>query len=186
MQSFIRRKEGRKERKAGLTLIEIGIVIAVFALILIGILTALGVANQSRELTGLNGDLSNIRSAITKWSAGGPVWIQSFKQSGVPTTGGGVTTITVMPELSNFSEIAVLLPTPLRGAAQVSMSTLTGVNPWGGDYVLMTGGSGSPWTYSIQVTKIEQGLIPVLQNQLSRGDGTVKQGANSLTITYQN
>ncbi len=178
MQSFIRRKEGRKERKAGLTLIEIGIVIAVFALILIGILTALGVANQSREMSGLSGDLSNIRSAITKWSAGGPVNI---------TKNVGTATAPVFKNfgLSKFSQIAVLLPTPLRGAADKASATLTGANPWGGNYVLTTSKT-TPWKYTIQITDVDTDLIPIVTNQLARGDGTVTTTSMSITIVYEN
>ncbi len=187
MSRLIRRmKDLQSKEQKGLTLLEVGIVIAVFALIIIGVLTAVAVVNASSRNTQVVSDLGNIRSAIVKWSAGGPVFIPARTVPSFTTAGGGMADM-IGRELMGWNQFAGFLPGPLQavGALTLTGPTLDSANPWGGHYQLIVS-SARPRDFSINVDNVTPSEIGAVINQLATvggGDITVTPFADEVTNT---
>ena len=113
-------RQGALTRCRGVTLIELSFVIGIIAIIVVAALAVYNAVRSSQDLTTAVSDVSAIRTAVGNWAGNEPIF--GDPQSPNPPL-----------ELSNFSQIARLLPGKLRERAEgTSDLTLAGVNPWQG------------------------------------------------------
>ena len=196
MSRLIRKYKNRE----GLTLLEVGIVLAVFALIIIGVLTAVSVVNASGRNSRAVTQIGNIRSAIGKWSAGGPVAMAAIKNA------GGTVTLVSSSGLVGWDALVGYLPgslaTVINATPGISMNlTLANANPWQGSYELCTPANtcgaksttisaGDTFKYGIRATQVNPGELPTVVNQLrvaGTGDTVVEQiGTTEFVVVYSN
>ncbi len=165
----------------GVTLIESALVVSIIALIVLASLIALNALMEQRRLTQTVSDIVSIRSAVTKWCAGGPVLVVDYS-SGRPV-------LDIDRTLTSFSQLAGFLPDPLEILAQKNTTLrLAHANPWGGNYIIfpplfatdntplgpVLSAQVQPRVWSLTVTNIPGDLLEPLANQLrNTGASTV-------------
>ena len=158
----------------GVTLIESALVISIIALLVLASLLALNALMEQRRLTQTVSDIVAIRSAVTKWCAGGPILVVDYS-TGQPVPDESRT-------LRNFAQLAGFLPDPLETLAQKNMTlTLLHATPWDGAYHILTpefdreqARDGTlilhrdvrPRIWTLTVTDIPGDLLEPLANQL--------------------
>lgn len=126
-KAFQGRFDGNSASQKGLTLIELALVVGIFALIILASLIALNALMEQRRVTQAVTDIASIRSAVTKWSAGGPVTIIKYV-SGEPT-------VDTERTLRRWSQLAGFLPEPLERLAEKQQTLrIEAASPWGSFY----------------------------------------------------
>ena len=166
----------RLTRQRGITLVEAALVVSIVSLIILAALLALNTVTEQRRVTQATNDVANIRSAVSKWAAGGLLYYQP-NVTGTLTTGNDQT-------LENFDQIAYFLPDPLRAKAQ-SNSTLANANPWQGDYVYQSANTTSPRRWKLSISDVPDTLQDALKKQLeANGAEAVDISTNPVTVTY--
>lgn len=155
-------------RQRGITLVEAALVVSIVSLIILAALLALNTVTEQRRVTQATNDVANIRSAVSKWAAGGLLYYGNV----VVTTVTSASTQT----LENFDQIAYFLPDPLRTKATAT-PTLVAANPWQGNYVYAAATLALPRQWKLTITKVPVTLTDALDKQLTAN------GANGVTTT---
>lgn len=164
----------------GVTLVESAMVIGVISLVILGALLALESVTQQRRMTQAVTDAAMIRSAISRWAAGG---LLSYPPV-VTGSGTGAMTATAASDLTRWDQIGGFLPGALGLAAERDTDTLLeNVNPWSSNYrfTITTGGSAI-WTLNIE--GVPDGLADLLGKQLllNGGDAAGTDATNNTTV----
>ena len=151
-----------RKDQSGLTLIELALVITVHGLILLAVLIAYQLVVDQRKLTELATEIAVVRHAVTNWASGHRVYY--------PRIGADTDTDPLRDDpktLSSWSQIAGFLDMPMAGVAKSETTmTLTGANPWDGNYVLAVY-TATPRTWSIEVFSIPKIYKSALQKRYS-------------------
>lgn len=155
---------GSHRRQRGVTLVEMAMVIGIISLVILGSLLALESVTEQRRMTQAVQDIAMIRSAVSKFAAGGLVVY--------PGSGTGDTAISDTRNLADWGDLAGFLPGSLgiQTSGSTSATVSTG-NPWSEDYVLSvpaavgSGTAGSAkWTLTLNGVPTD--LAPILVKQL--------------------
>lgn len=138
----------------GVTLIESAMVIGIISLVILGALLALETVTEQRRMTQTAQDIALIRSAVSKYTAGGLVTY--------PATVTG-------RNMADWDDISGFLPGSLGlladGNATLTMAT---GNPWSEDYIIVVptaATASAKWT--LHIHGIPDGLAPILIKQLT-------------------
>ena len=166
----------RPAQQRGITLVEAALVVSIVSLIILAALLALNTVTEQRRVTQATNDVANIRSAVSKWAAGGLLFYAPSVTS-TSTTANEQT-------LKNFDQIAYFLPDPLRNKAAAN-PTLQDANPWQGNYIYSEANTASPRRWKITITDVPTTLTDALDKQLTANGATdVTISASNVTITY--
>ena len=147
----------------GVTLTEASLVIALGALILMGSFLAFNTVVKQKRSTQLMIDVVAIRTAVIKWSDGGILVYDKISDEHDPRS------------LTSWVKIAPYLPSPLRELAESSNNTinsqnrvsLSGANPWDGDYVLRFHAPREPRKWTLEIRGVGHELSTSLFRQLA-------------------
>ncbi len=170
----------RPTRQRGITLVEAALVVSIVSLIILAALLALNTVTEQRRVTQATNDIANIRSAVSKWAAGGLLWYDTVV---------GTLTTTSTQSLKSFEQIAYFLPDPLRQKA-TNNPTLPDANPWQGHYVYLPATSTNPRKWNLTITDVPETLTDALEKQLvangavSVTTGTAAAGVAPVAIEY--
>lgn len=167
-------------RQRGVTLVESAMVISIISLVIMGSLLALEAVTEQRRMTQAVQDIAMIRSAVSKFAAGGLVVY--------PPTGPADALVANTRNLGGWDDLAGFLPGSLgiQAASDTDLTIATG-NPWSEDYEITlppttSAGTGSArWTLTLN--GIPSNLAPVLIKQLALNGAS---GTGSATTTSCN
>lgn len=170
-RNFARRATSKVHR--GVTLVESALVIGIISLIILAALLALEAVTEQRRMTQVVTEVAVVRSALSKWAAGGPLIY--------PDVASGSERAPSSRNLRRFNQLSGFLPGHLGiAAAGANAFNLEGINPWSEDYDLSLtpfNDPGSKWT--ITVHGVPRDLAPILVKQLELN------GARIATFTGQ-
>lgn len=166
----------RPAQQRGITLVEAALVVSIVSLIILAALLALNTVTEQRRVTQATNDVANIRSAVSKWAAGGLLFYAP--------TGPSTAPVANVQTLKNFKQVAYFLPDPLRNKA-ASNPTLKDANPWQGNYIYGEATSGSPRRWRLTITDVPTTLTDALDKQLTANGATdVTISTSEVQITY--
>ena len=167
----------RPAQQRGITLVEAALVVSIVSLIILAALLALNTVTEQRRVTQATNDVANIRSAVSKWAAGGLLYYGNVVLTGTATTPSS-------QNLANFDQIAYFLPDPLRAKAG-SNPTLEAANPWQGNYIYVPANSTLPRRWKLTITEVPETLTDALDKQLTANGATdVTTSTTNVEITY--
>lgn len=169
----------QRRRSGGITLIELGFVVGIIAIIVVGVLAIYNAVKRSQEVTEVVGQVAQIRQAVSNWAGGGSLKVET-RTVGQDGTVSAQTT----RQLQNFSQLSVFLAGTLKSqASNQSGLTIENVNNWpGSSYVLAIDPSNSNlWT--ITITEIPLGAAEPLGDRLRTSAEQVGQAVGSGSAT---
>ena len=149
----------------GLTLIELGFVIVILAVIVALVLGFYNTLSKNKQVADVVTDVANIRQAVSTWSGGLPLTEVTIARDG-----------TTRAQLRNWGQLADVLSGRLAVLARNKTSDqLDGANAWDSTYTIEVGNTtgegddavttgGSTWTLTID--KIPPDLAPRLRDRL--------------------
>ena len=173
-----RRAVGAIGNQRGVTLIEAALVVGILALIIIAAMIALNAATSQRRATQAVTDIASIRSAVSRFAAGGP--LTGFG------SGSGTGYMKTAKDLTDWKQIAGFLPAPLESkATATSGKTLADANPWDGDYIFETK-SAAPRQLDISVTSVPANLLTAIVKQVTTTGATDRSSATTNLKIYYN
>ncbi len=123
------------DSQKGITLIEVGLVLAIVVTVIVASVVTLSVILEQRRVSQAIVDIVSIQTAVTKWADGGLIYYgASLTVEGA--TPGTLETLTPDPRnLNMWSQISALLPPPMRTLADnESTLILAKASPWGESY----------------------------------------------------
>ncbi len=168
----------------GVTLVEAALVVSIISLIILSALLALNTVTEQRRMTLTATDVVSIRSAISKWAAGG---LLKYTSVTVTTGGGGTENQENARTFQKFEQIAGFLPDPLQNLADNDQDlTLSGANPWSGDYRIRPLTNSEPRQWTLEIHDVPEILAEALANQLrnSGSENASVTGNTTVVVTY--
>ena len=173
------------DSQKGVTLIEVGLVLAIIVTVIVASVVTLGVILEQRRVSQAIVDIVSIQTAITKWTDGGLIYYgASLTVEGA--TPGTTETLTPDPRnLGKWSQISALLPLPMQTLAENEGTlVLANANPWGESYEIKPPVPPPPpaqappatqWTLVVHKVPLTESQI--LASQLINGNvgGTVSR-----------
>ena len=174
-----RRRQNARRRARGITLIELGFVVGIIAIIVVGVLAIYNAVKRSQEVTEVVGQVAQIRQAVSNWAGGGSLKVETRTVQG----DGSVATSTTR-ELLNFSQIAVFLAGTLKAQASNQQGLIIeNVNNWPGSTYTLAIDPANSNLWTITITQIPLGAAEPLGDRLrnSAEQVGVAVGAGSAT-----
>ena len=87
-------------------------------------------------------------------------------------------------DLTRWSQLEGFLSGELRDVAKNEESdTLSGANPWGGDYVLIVN-EARPRYYTLRITGIDASTVAMLEGKLAEGSEAITSTGEVIQVTY--
>ncbi len=151
-----------RRRTRGITLIELGFVVGIIAIIVVGVLSIYNAVKRSQEVTEVVGQVAQIRQAVSNWAGGGSLRVESRVINADGTTSASTTR-----QLENFSQLAVFLAGKLRSqASNQSGLIIENVNNWPGSTYTLAIDSSNSNLWTITITEIPLGAAEPLGDRL--------------------
>ena len=170
----------------GLTLIELGFVIIILAVIVAVALTYYNTLSRNKEVTDVVTDVANIRQAVSSWAGGLPLRRQLGRAG--PTSSA----LSAQEELTTWNELAALLPGnlgALAGSDAGNSTTLANVNPWLNSTYTFDVDDTNPYLWTLTITNIPGGLFQQVRSKVASGARFVPQNSTAdpaeLVISFQ-
>ena len=169
----------------GLTLIELGFVIAIVAVIIAVALQLYNTLSGNKQVTDVVTDVANIRQAVSSWAGGLPL---RRKLGRAAATGSA---LSGEEELLTWNELAAQLPGrlgALAGSDKGGTKTLADVNPWDGStYTFQI--LANPYQWKLTISGVPKGHFPQLRSKLASSALFVPPNSDAdpavLEITFQ-
>ena len=168
----------------GLTLIELGFVIVIFAVIVAVALALYNTVSTSKKITDVVTDVANVRSAVTQYAGGHPL-IGPLGRSD-PTGASPVLHQRTKDEF-DWAELADFLPGRLGDqAALEGGKDLANANAWKSTYTLDIIGDSPSYQWTLRINAIPTNEIRNrLQDKLANaGLGRAAAAEKELTWTF--
>ena len=168
----------------GLTLIELGFVIIILAVIVAVALAFYNTVSTNKKITDVVTDVASVRSAVTQYAGGNPL-IGPLGRSD-PT---GVSPALFSREKGDFNwdELAQFLPGRLGAqAALEGGKDLANANPWKSTYTLDVVGDSPSYQWTLRITAIPSNEIRdrLREKLASAGLGLAAPAERQLTWTF--
>lgn len=166
-------------RRRGITLIELGFVVGIIAIIVVGVLAIYNAVKRSQEVTEVVGQVAQIRQAVSNWAGGG-----SLKVETRTVNADGSISTTPTRELQNFSQLSVFLAGTLKAEASNQQGlVIDNVNNWPGSTYTLAIDPANSNLWTIAITEVPLGAAEPLGDRLRNSAEQVGQsvGAGSAT-----
>ena len=170
----------------GLTLIELGFVIIILAVIVAVALTYYNTLSRNKEVTDVVTDVANIRQAVSSWAGGLPLRRQLGRAG--PTSDA----LSAEEELTTWNELSALLPGSLgalAGSDAGNSTTLANVNPWLNSTYTFDVDDTNPYLWTLTITNIPGGLFQQVRSKVASGARFVPPNSTAdpaeLVISFQ-
>ena len=172
----LRRRNFTLGRNRGVTLIELGFVVGIIAIIVVAVLAIYNAVKSAQEVTDATQDVAAIRQAVAQWSGGGPL------REDNPNL---FSTAQIDRVLGSWVQLAEYLPGNLgKQAANTPGPLLEDVNNWPNGTYQFTVDAESPYLWTLEITQIPDGSVQTLAMRLEEGAEDVLQAAG-MTVTVQ-
>lgn len=149
-------------RARGITLIELGFVVSIIAIIVVGVLAIYNAVKRSQEVTEVVGQVAQIRQAVSSWAGGGALRVETRQVN----SDGSVSTSTTR-QLQNFSQLSVFLAGTLRAqAANTQGLVVENVNNWPGSTYTLAVDPSNPNLWTITIIAVPLGAAEPLGDRL--------------------
>lgn len=164
----------------GLTLIELGFVIIILAVIVAVALGFYNTLSRNKEITDVVTDVANIRQAISSYAGGLPL---------TGAIGEDLAGEDVQRKPLNWNALASLLPGRLgtkAGSTDGAGLIISNANAWQSSYQIQTGVDGNPYYWNLIVTNIPVDLAERVKEKLAnsgRAVPTDQTTGNTATLT---
>lgn len=170
-------RHAKRNNAHGITLIELGFIVGIIAVIVVGVLTIYNTVTKQQAVTDVTGDAASIRTAVATWGSGG--WLKLPEGFVPPATSEGIER-----ELTSWKQLSAHLPGDLgRIASTADGAILTNVNSnWeDAEYGLKV---DDPYLWTLQITGIpDEQDAQVLAMRLE--EGSVKTVVSGKTVSAQ-
>lgn len=164
----------------GLTLIELGFVIIILAVIVAVALGFYNTLSRNKEITDVITDVANIRQAVSSYAGGLPL---------TGAIGKDLAGEDVQRDPLNWNALASLLPGRLgtkAGSVDGGGLTISNTNAWQSNYQIVTNVDGNPYYWNLIVTNIPVDLAERVKEKLAnsgRAVPTDEETGNTATLT---
>ena len=166
-------------RRRGITLIELGFVVGIIAIIVVGVLAIYNAVKRSQEVTEVVGQVAQIRQAVSNWAGGGSLKVETR----LVNADGSVTTSTTR-ELQNFSQLSVFLAGTLKAEASNQQGlVIDNVNNWPGSTYTLAIDPANSNLWTIAITEVPLGAAEPLGDRLRNSAEQVGQAVGSGSAT---
>ena len=166
-------------RTRGITLIELGFVVGIIAIIVVGVLAIYNAVKRSQEVTEVVGQVAQIRQAVSNWAGGGSLKVETR----LVNADGSVTTSTTR-ELQNFSQLSVFLAGTLKAEASNQQGlVIDNVNNWPGSTYTLAIDPANSNLWTIAITEVPLGAAEPLGDRLRNSAEQVGQAVGSGSAT---
>lgn len=167
-----------RRKNAGVTLIELGFVVGIIAVIVVGVLTIYTSVTRQQAVTKVTTDVAAIKTALTAWTSGR--WLQIPDGYMVPQDSVGVER-----EWKNWSQLSAYLPGDLgRQASASTGQVLTKVNNNWSD-VQYEFEVNDPYLWTLTVSPIpSEADAQTLGRRLEEGSEMITVTADSVAVQY--
>ena len=166
-------------RRRGITLIELGFVVGIIAIIVVGVLAIYNAVKRSQEVTEVVGQVAQIRQAVSNWAGGGSLKVETR----LVNSDGSVTTSTTR-ELQNFSQLSVFLAGTLKAEASNQQGlVIDNVNNWPGSTYTLAIDPANSNLWTIAITEVPLGAAEPLGDRLRNSAEQVGQAVGSGSAT---
>ena len=177
-------ERNRSRRHAGITLIELGFVVGIIAVIVVGVLTIYNSVTAQQAVTDVTSDVAAIRTAVSTWASGRPLNTPKEQQ---PVGVEGVDYV-----WDKWADISNCLPGDLGQVAESTQSTtLTKVNSnWPDVEYQFDVDSQNPYLWTLTIAMIpDQDDAQTLGKRLGEGAEMTKvvsagPDSSSVAVTY--
>ena len=174
-----------KRGAAGLTLIELGFVIVVLAVIVAVALGFYNTLSENKKISDTTTDVASIRLAMSQYAGGLPLVGLIGRRA---TDDGSLGTEVPRTEADlTWRVLAPYLPGRLRSlAAADEDKTLETANAWQSTYEIVVVGASDPWFWDLVITGIPPDVIDRVRDKLASGArGVPVVDGNKLTIQFE-
>ena len=166
-------------RRRGITLIELGFVVGIIAIIVVGVLAIYNAVKRSQEVTEVVGQVAQIRQAVSNWAGGGSLKVETRQVN----ADGSVSTSTTR-ELQNFSQLSVFLAGTLKAEASNQQGlVIDNVNNWPGSTYTLAIDPANSNLWTIAITEVPLGAAEPLGDRLRNSAEQVGQAVGSGSAT---
>ena len=162
-RAYLPRAMVHRHNAKGLTLIELGFVIIILAVIIAVALTLYNTLSGNKQVADTVTDVANIRNAVSRWAGGLPLQ----RTLGFSDSSGSTP---VEETLDGWDDLAPMLPGQLGlKARSVTGLTLPNANAWTSTYALVVEDAGGYYNWNLTIDEIPQGLATELRSKLASG-----------------
>ena len=163
----------RRHRRIGVTLIELAFVIAIIAILVVAALAVYRAVSQTLSINSAIRDVATIRQAMKNFAGDDQI-----------CCGDDTANLTQWFQIRGFLSGAIRDEAIRNG----SSATLSGVNPWQGDYSF-TVDEDLPYQFQLQITEVDAEMLDTLSRKLADGaedEVDVSEGDDSgqITVVY--
>lgn len=159
-------------KSRGITLIELGFVVGIIAIIVVAVLAIYNAVKRTQEVTEVTTDVAAVRQAVATWSSGGPL------REDNPNL---ISTATIERSLESWDQLAEYLPGNLGKQAKNTNGTiLEDVNNWPNGTYRFEVDPGSPYLWTFEITEIPDGSVQTLAMRLEEGAEDVLQASGMI------